>query len=375
MEIAIIGGGITGLTTALTLHKVGIPSTVYERSETLNEIGTGVWLQPNAMHILQGLGLEDDIKKEGCILNKMEIAHADLNPVREIKNTIVSDKYGNQTIAIHRGKLQRILYDAFSKVGNVALGMNYQTHTTTDDHISIEFESKTISADIILGADGIKSKVRTSMGLPSIFRRTNQICCRGIARIQLPDPLKKEGKEVWGRKRRFGFSEISENTVYFFTVLNREICPKELNIETLSSQFKDFNPIVSQIINATENLHTAELTDLKRLPKWSNSNTCLLGDAAHATTPNMGQGACQGIEDAYYISQLIKNSPASISDTFKVFEKKRRKKVDYVVNNSWNFGKMAHSSIGQSLLKGIMKITPEKVMNKQMNELYEIEEF
>lgn len=373
MEISIIGGGITGLTTALALHKHGITSTVYEQAPELNEIGAGVWLQPNAMQVLNWLGLKEVITENGYILNKMEITYPDLSPIKKIENTVVSDRHGNQTVAIHRGKLQRILYDRFSAVGDVKLGMPYLNHTTGADKINIEFENQNVSTDVLLGADGIHSKVRGAIGLPTELRQTSQICCRGIANIQLPANLKHEGKEMWGRKLRFGFSQLSENTVYFFAVVNKEICPEELTTETLTSLFKSFHPLVSEIIKATDQLHIAELADLKRLDTWHNENTCLLGDAAHATTPNMGQGACQGIEDAYYISNVLKTATSGLSDTFSQFEQKRRKKVDYVVNNSWRFGKMAHNPLAQSLMKGIMKLTPEKVMSEQMNKLYDIE--
>ena len=87
----------------------------------------------------------------------------------------------------------------------------------------------------------------------------------------------------------------------------------------------------------------------------------------------MGQGACQGIEDAYYFSNIFKQNP-DYSNAFIQFEKERRKKVDYVVNTSWQFGKMAHNSIGQSFLKLAIKLTPEKTMIKQMNQLYSIKE-
>ncbi len=87
----------------------------------------------------------------------------------------------------------------------------------------------------------------------------------------------------------------------------------------------------------------------------------------------MGQGAGQGIEDAYYFANILAKN--KIEHALDLFESSRREKVDYVANNSWRFGKMAHSSIGQMIMKAIMKMTPEKVMKQQMNKLYSIQEF
>lgn len=371
MNISIIGGGITGLTTALALHKNGIKATVYEKADTLQEIGAGIWLQPNAIQILDWLGLKEDILQEGCMLNKMEISYPNLNPIKPIKEAVVADKHGNQTIAIHRGKLQSILYDKCLKTQDIELGASYVNHEYADGKTIIQFNNNTVQSDVLLGADGIHSHVRETLGFDSDFRESEQICTRAISEIELPLELQNEGKEVWGKKRRFGFSQIGPKKVYFFTVINKEICPTEINRKNLAELFKDFHPVIQQIISKSTTLHTTELKDLKRLKTWHKNNTCLLGDAAHATTPNMGQGAGQGIEDAYYISHSLKNSK-TVAEAFQNFEKQRRNKVDYVVNNSWRFGKMAHSNTGQLIMKAIMKLTPEKVMSEQMNKLYTV---
>lgn len=373
MKIAIIGGGITGLATALALHKVGLQATVYEQAASLNEIGAGIWMQPNAMKVLQWLNLDKRVSQEGRTLNKMEVTLANLKPVKRIKEAIVADERGNQTTAIHRGKLQHILYNAFTEVGDVELGKAYRSHSLQGDKVTIQFDKGTATADIVLGADGIKSGVRANMGLPSVYRPTGQVCCRGIAHIDLPNELQQEGKEMWGKQMRFGFSEIAEGKVYFFAVMSTSLAPSQLNLDTLGATFAHFHPVVKKIIQSTDQLHTTELEDLKRLPTWHNDHTCLIGDAAHATTPNMGQGACQGMEDAYYLSQLLKDNQGNATFAFRQFEAMRRKKVDYIVNNSWTFGKMAHSPIGQAFMKGIMKLTPDNLISKQMNQLYAVE--
>jgi len=87
----------------------------------------------------------------------------------------------------------------------------------------------------------------------------------------------------------------------------------------------------------------------------------------------MGQGACQGIEDAYYISKFLFESKERRIDAFKQLEKHRMEKVDYVVNTSWRFGKMAHSFFGQSIMKLLLKVTPERMIQKQMNNLYHVD--
>ncbi|NQZ77061.1 MAG: FAD-dependent oxidoreductase, partial [Ekhidna sp.] len=329
MKVAIVGGGITGLTTALALKKRGIQSTVYEQAHEINEVGAGIWLQPNAMKVLEWLGLNKRIEEKGIILRKMEITNSKLIPIKKIKKEIVSDEYGNQTVAIHRGRLQRILQEEASSFGVLELGRKYVNHITQGSKSAIQFENLEVSADVVVGADGIRSQVRNSIGIESKYRNAKQVCCRGVAKMDLPDYLKYQGKEMWGNKRRFGFSRISKEEVYFFAVFNKELMPSNLEIGTLLSLFSEFHPIVNEIIAATKDLHTSELADLKRLDCWYKDHTCLLGDAGHATTPNMGQGACQGIEDAFYFSKELSQTNAGDPWTvaFGEFENRRRKKL------------------------------------------------
>ena len=372
MDLAIVGGGITGLTTALALKKQGIDAVVYERAQELNEIGAGVWLQPNAMQVMDWLGLKDQIIAAGCLMDKMEITYPDLQPIKKIDKALVKDKYGNQTVAIHRGRLQRILFDAFAKVGQVELGMDFQEATYQGGKVQIQFDNGVRTVDYLLGADGIKSKVRESLGFKSEYRHSKQLCWRGVSKHTLPVHLKDVGREVWGRNLRFGFSNLSSDEVYFFIVVDKRAYPQDLSKDKLADLFVEFHPEIPRIIQHADRLHKAELIDLKRLPAWHTDQCCLIGDAAHATTPNMGQGAGQGIEDAYVISQLLKQT-TNPSDAFKRFESIRRKKVDNIVNTSWTFGKMAHHWLGQPFLKTLMKLTPTSMLDKQMKKLYTLD--
>ncbi|GLR19890.1 FAD-dependent monooxygenase [Portibacter lacus] len=380
MKIGIIGGGITGLSTALALQKIGISSVVYEQAKALNEIGAGVWLQPNALKVLDWLGVKDDIVKQGIDLNRIEITNAQLKPYKHMESKVVQNEIGNKTVAIHRARLQNTLYQEVSKTTQVHLDKTYTSHTIKDNKINIQFLNGEDQVDILLGADGINSAVRQNLFPHAGLRNSGLVCWRGVSNYQLPSTYKNHGLEAWGKNIRFGFSSISRDEVYWFSVAKKDHVQKASTVdkrEYLSQLFSNFDPIASELISNTNSnaIHQAMLCDLKRLPSWHNEKVCLIGDAAHATTPNMGQGACQGIEDAYYISNLLAQSNLSPSETFHQFQKERRKKVDYIVNTSWQFGKMAHSSIGQPLMKLMMKWTPESVLNSQMNKLYAIEKF
>jgi len=376
MEIAIIGAGITGLTTALALKKLSFSCKVYEQAPRLNEVGAGIWMQPNAMKVLDWLGIGDEIRNAGMQLENAVITYQKLIPLRKPNNQFVRDTKGNKITSIHRAKLQEILYKSLP-TETVFLGQEYQGHSIENEKVNIKFQNKTVQADILLGADGIHSKVRNQLFPNSQIRYSGQTCWRGISDITLPERLNACGHEAWGNKVRFGFANVGKNKVYWFAVVKApqgQKNPSNLKQHLLDT-FSDFDNTVSEIIKSTpdEKILHNDIIDLNRIDRWSQERACLLGDAAHATTPNMGQGAGQGVEDAYYFSNIL-NQVSDYEKAFDEFEKERRKKVDYIVKTSWQFGKMAHSPIGQSFLKLAIKMTPEKTMIKQMNQLYSIKE-
>jgi 2-polyprenyl-6-methoxyphenol hydroxylase-like FAD-dependent oxidoreductase len=369
-NIAIVGGGITGLTTALALRQLGFEANVYEKAETLNEVGAGIWLQPNALQVLDWLGLGKQIRQAGTILDSVQICNAQLRPHKAMPK----NKY--EIVAIHRAKLQDILVQALpSKQLHFGYGFR-KYHSAPDQSIHIEFDNnKTILATSLLGADGIHSRVRKQLtNISNATRYSGQTCWRGIAKFDIPTPFTGIGRECWGKGIRFGFSQISTDTVYWFAVakaVQGEKDNKKTIRQELLKKYQSFHPIINDIISNTPTMKILrhDLSDIKRLDSWHQNQICLLGDAAHATTPNMGQGAGQGIEDAYYFSHIWAKNPSN-DLAFPNFEAARRKKVDYVVNNSWLFGKIAHHPIGRRAMPLIMKLTPETVLKKQMEDLY-----
>lgn len=374
MNISIIGGGITGLTTALALNKLGYSSTVYERSDQLNEIGAGLLLQPNALKVLEWLGIRDEVSKMGYEITNMEITDRFLKPFRKVSTETISDQEGNLSLAIHRADLQKVLANAVNSLQPIAYDARYVAHEIKNGKVNVTLEKSNFQTDVLLGCDGIYSQVRKAIFPDSTLRNSHQICWRGISAYKMPQELQRKSKEMWGKRIRFGFAQLSPEQVYWFAVKSRSDQDENLNKEQVSQLFKNFTPMVSELITAADYIHEDELSDVNRLDAWSQQNVCLLGDAAHATTPNMGQGACQGIEDAYYFANTFARN-SQISDAFSRFESSRRKKVDYVVNTSWMLGKIAHLGIGSILMKGISILTPDAVLQKQMKQLYEIDSF
>lgn len=373
MRIAILGAGIGGLTTSLALYKSGLASLVFERTGEIQATGAGIMMQPNAMKVFQWLGIDDAIRSEGMEMNALEITNSLLQPFRRIKS--LGD--GNKVVAIHRARLQAILLSALP-TGVVQLGKEYVDHTVAHPTVNLYFSDGTSQeCHVLLAADGIHSKVRQKLFPQSRTRYAGQTCWRGVASMELPVEYRYQAKEAWGKRLRFGFAAIAPGEVYWYAVSKAsqggKDDPQYLK-RYLADSFNTFHPLIPDIIAQTpiNKIIRSDISDLRRLDSWHQGPVCLLGDAAHATTPNLGQGGCLAVEDAYYLSRSLA-ATSELHSAFFTFEQQRRHKVDSIVNLSWQLGQLAHSRFGPVVMKWAMKLTPQRLMQRQMQGMYKLE--
>lgn len=374
MKIAIIGAGIGGLTTALAFEKLGIDYQVFEKAPEIKPVGAGIWLAPNALQVYDWLELYGKIKNKGNYIDRITIGNQNISPLLDMQQQRVKEKFGYTTISIHRADLLQVLLDKIP-VDKIALGKSFQKYESDKpDKISVFFEDQSsYEADLIIGADGIQSKVRKQLFPESKTRYSGQTCWRGVSDYDLVGDFKHRGVELWGKQIRFGFTKITAHKVYWFAVAlskeNQEDTPNTSK-EKLLTSYANFHPLVGKLIQATRtnNIMRNDISDLVPLKKWSHNRICLIGDAAHAATPNMGQGGAQAIEDAYYLARLLQKG--FDADTFDQFQGKRAKKVATILKQSWSTGKMAHWKYGTSIRNSIMKNIPEKLILKKIMKLY-----
>ncbi len=377
MKYSIIGAGIGGLMTALAFEKKGIDYHVFEKASVLSEVGAGIWLAPNALQVVERLGVLEEVQKKGNSIDRITLGKLDLSPLSDTFQDNVKKEFGYSTIAIHRAELQKLLFDKIPSE-KISLGKGFKSFEQIGDHqIEVTFEDGTNHvSDYLIGADGINSKVRNQLFPNSQKRFTEQTCWRGVATFSLEEEFSHRGMELWGDQVRFGISRISEDKVYWFAVALDKANQKDeqhLVKSKLSKMFSDFHPLVGQLIEATEdqNILRNDINDLKPLDKWYQGNICLIGDAGHATTPNMGQGGAQAMEDAYYLSKMIQENPTQ--NVFQSFQEKRQQKVNTIVQQSWTTGKMAHWKYGKGFRNFLLKNMPKSILEKKMIEMYQLE--
>lgn len=372
MNVAIIGAGIGGLTTALFLEKLGVPVQVFEQATEIKPVGAGIILGHNAMQVFDELGLKESITNLGNPLTSINITTEKLEIINKIETQYFDKKFDANSVAIQRGVLQKIL---INNLQHNCLNLNKQVIDfkmgVKNDVVFSDGDERAF--DIVIAADGIHSVIRNKVFSKSIIRNPNQTCWRGISNAMLPMEFQAELNEMWGDGSRFGFVKISEYEVYWYALHSSH---QRLEKSDLLAHFEEYDSIVSHVISKTEldQMFQSEILDLKPIPSWFKNNVCLLGDAAHATTPNMGQGACQAIEDAHIISHYISKYDPSIA--FSKYESLRKAKADMIVDMSWKLGSI--SQIQSPLLRAFrnfaMRSIPRKFTIKQSEKIYQLAE-
>ncbi|MGJ1198028.1 FAD-dependent monooxygenase [Sphingobacterium spiritivorum] len=376
-HFTIIGGGVAGLTAAIGLQQIGIQADVYEGAPVLKGIGAGFGLAANAMQALEYLGLKSEVMVLGHLLPDYNILDEKGQILVAPDTSSISQRYKQDNFAIHRADLHQYL---LSKIDSSSLHLGYRAIQVQqhEGKIILTFDNgHTIETDYLLIADGVKSALRQQLIPSSSPRYSGYTCWRATidnSTIQLD-----KGSETWGAKGRFGMTPLVGNKIYWYACINTTAnnpLYRSWNIENLQKHFASYHHPIPQILNETEDsqLIWNDIIDIKPLNQLAFGNILLMGDAGHATTPNMGQGACQAIEDvAVLIDELKKDK--SIAQAFVDFEKRRLSRTRYITETSWTIGKIAQWQ-NPALIAArnfLMKILPENLQQYKLNKLLNVD--
>ena len=373
MKATIIGGGITGLTTAILLQKLGIDFHLYEAVPQLKPVGAGIILSPNALYIYDQIGILDVLEQAGHPLPSFDIADENGRIIQ--KNETQFHLHGRhyQSIAIHRADLQHILF-THVPTNKITLGRPLQSIDTNS--LQLTFSDGMIDqTDYILACDGTHSVARKTLFPNTQLRYSGQTCWRGVAPTQLTSQQLNSPAELWGLGTRFGYVPLSPDTTYWYATAvqpSNQPSPTKLGPH-LTMQYNHYPTFVNDIISATaeSTIIQHDLYDLNPLKAWAHTNTLLLGDAAHAMTPNLGQGAAQGIEDAWAIANCLKAAP-TYQEAFIACQKERMPKATQVYRASKQMG---HITNMQNKLLCILRNTlfralPQKLADRPKTQLF-----
>ena len=349
MRALIIGGGIGGLSAAIALRRKGIEADVFERNTEPREVGAGISLWPNATKALRMLGLGDTldsislVNEEGAV-RRWNGTFLSRTPVHELQQ-----RFGGGVIVLHRAELLDMLAQNVG-AANIHAGHLCSSIFQDENGVTASFSSgETVHGDFLVGADGLHSVVRTSLGHQDKMQYSGYTAWRAVVPYNGPAIVPGES---WGCGKRFGMLPVKGGRVYWFATNNApegERDPAPGPRDRLLQLFKGWHEPVEDLIAASSNsaILRNDIYDREPLESWGKGRVTLLGDAAHPMTPNLGQGACQAIEDGLELAACLANGP-TVESALKNYEASRTRRTSSIVLTSRRLGSMGQ--IEQPLL-------------------------
>jgi len=337
IRAAVVGGGISGLSAAHALARRGIDVTVYEQAPALGEVGAGVFTYPNALRPLERMGLGPAFARVGAKVGPgSEYYRMDGTLVGKVLTT---DSAGwNGMYGMHRADLLNIfanvLLASAVRTGHRCVGFEQDQRAAY-----VKFDNGNIAeADIVIACDGIHSTLQKFVVEPSPPEYSGSRAYRGLIEAKKLPNWRKEAHQIWmGDGKHFmvfpvrrgdllnyvGFVPTSTETIESWSAIGDR--------DELAASFAGWDSRVVELLDKVETCFWWGLYDRRPLAKWTNGRLLLLGDAAHAMLPHLGQGANQGIEDGVALAIFLEGRSADeVSGILPQFEKFRRERTDVV---------------------------------------------
>ncbi len=361
MNIAIIGGGIGGLATAIALLKKGFDVQVYERSLALRPIGAGLTLAPNGLNSLDAIqqGIVELLKHSGSQMNTITLKRSSGEMIAS-KQITVMQQYGQPLLNIQWSRLQAILASALPP-NIIHLDHRCVGFEQNDNGIKIYFHNReALQPDLLIGADGINSVVRQTLIADGVPNYAGRMSWRAVIQYD-HELLSPNSSTLITAPNGKNFLLVDVGNGYTFwsagVLLPSNLHQGATNSKTrVQEQFADWAEPVGAIIEATPTDDIVERPICDRLPlqRWSKGRATLLGDAAHPVVPSLGQGANMAFEDAYELAECLSSVP-NIEMALNAYENNRIPRTEVIYNRSASQGHSSYQQDSETALREMMK--------------------
>ena len=373
MKAIIVGGGIGGLSAALALERVGICCDVFEQAGELREVGAGLTIWANAIRALEQLGVAQRVLPLSSKMDRFEGRTHAGRILSALSFRDLERKLGVPVgVIVHRADLLRELAAGLDKA-HIHCGARCVSIESKADGVLARFvDGREASADLLMGADGLHSVVRSQLHGISKPRYAGYTCWRGLAHLEVKDPPSGLSFETWGPGARFSVHHCGPGRLIWYATRN----VSEGGVDSPSGRksdvqalFRNWHAPIPEVIEATPSVDILRNDILDRLPmaNWGRGRVTLLGDAAHPTTPNLGQGACQAVEDAVFLAADLA-ATRDIEAALRHYEQARFPRTAAITNDSWRLGRLCQweNPFGCWLRNRLTSWTPNAVSLRLM---------
>jgi len=396
VRIAIIGGGIGGLTTAIALRQCGFEPDVYEQAPVLLDVGAAIAVWPNAMRVLERLDLADKVLANAGVMKQIHWLDQNGRPINKVNISDPSGPDSTPAVALHRADLQDILLHSLPTT-SVHLGSSLIDYTQDEEKVVAHFANGYSSeSEFLIGADGIHSRVRTELldDADPIYR--GYTVWRGISSA-IPGAIPPATAiEIHGRGKRFGIGPVGVGRVGWWAAANAaNISPKAEERSADRKTWKQgesvspkrphdtqgellrlfegwYRPVI-QLIESTSSpsiLRTGAF-DRPASKTWGDRRITLMGDAIHPTTPNLGQGGCMAIEDAMVLARCFEKHGDATA--LRNYEQLRMKRTASIARYSRIYGTVGQweSVWARGLRRATLPLVPESIARRLMQIVFD----
>ncbi|KGD72058.1 6-hydroxynicotinate 3-monooxygenase [Tatumella morbirosei] len=349
-KIAVIGAGLGGAAAARLLQNAGFDVDVYEQAPEFSRIGAGIHVGPNIMKVFREMGLEQQLEAMGCDPDAW--ISRDGSNAEVMAEASVRD-YGATYITVHRGDMHLLQVQSLDPQ-KLHYGKQLLNVEQTPDDVTLYFtDGTTATADIVVGADGINSKIREILlgAEPPLY--SGWVAHRALIRGEKLEKLRAEHPlddcvKWWHKDRHLMayYTTRERDEYYYVTGVPQEEMDTggrsflESDHQAMYDAFAEFHPRIQAMIAASEDITIWPLNNRNPLPVWSDGRLVLLGDACHPMKPHMAQGAGMAIEDAAMLTRCLQlEGLENYSSAFRLYELNRKDRATRVqsVSNANSF--------------------------------------
>lgn len=338
MNVVIIGAGMGGLTTGIALKKFGHQVRIFEQTEKILPVGAAISLWSNGVKCLNYLGLTDKIAKLGGQMD--DLAYVDGltgDVMTQFSLLPLIEEVGQRPYPVARADLQNMLMDEFGR-DQIYLGKKMVSLEDKTDSVEVHFsDGSSTQADLLIGADGTHSLTRTYVLGQQVQRRyAGYVNWNGLVEISEDLAPAQQWTTYVGEGKRASLMPVADGKFYFFLDVplpagldnNRDEYKK-----LLKQYFVDWCQPVQQLIERLDPQKTnrVEIHDIEPFTQFYKGRVVILGDAAHSTTPDIGQGGCQAMEDAIYLARSLQINTLGLEDALRRYQNKRNERANELV--------------------------------------------
>ena len=334
MRAVIVGAGIGGLAAAVALRRVGVETVTVERVGEIGEVGAGLSIWSNAVNALRELAVADKVVAQASVVERISSHTLSGRFIGVTELSEISRTAGAPCVCVHRAVLQRVLLEELPpesvRTGERCVGF--------EDSSAVLEDGARVEGDVVVGADGIRSVVRERLHEAAMPRYAGYTCWRGIC---ADSGVLEERSALLavGSGMQFGLWPCGAGQLYWFLTKNAPAgtVRGKTDVVALARAWGLIHKIVEG--TAEEAIVQSDIFDRPPLKWWGRGRATLLGDAAHATTPNLGQGACQALEDAVVLADSFRRLEP-VEAALREYERRRIPRTSTIVRNSWQSGRM-----------------------------------